>query len=407
MGVVVQGVFPPLESVLQPLAVSCSAAPPEAASWDQAQRLWWVLWSRCPGVGWVRLGQLIRHFGSLEAAWRAPTDQLALRMGWGASPRLRVDAYRRSWGADPLPRLADSGAGRRVLVPGDRRWPEGVQGLVRPPLVLHWQGRGELWSQLCRRRAVAVVGTRRPSSHGLAMAERLGAALARAGWPVVSGLAEGIDAAAHLGCLAEQGQPVAVLGTPLDRVYPRHHGELQRRVSQQGLLVSELASGAAVRAGHFASRNRLLVALAAAVVVVECPEASGALHSAEWAWSQGLPLWVVPGDAGKRSALGSNRLLAHGATPLLDPDDLIALLGDGPLGSRALSTGPMRSHLGPRKSRLLLAVGEGASLEQLTARLGQSASELAPQLLELELMGALRAEPGLQWRPCGSPGGSV
>jgi DNA processing protein len=400
MGDVVQGVFSAFEAALQPLPIPSSAMPQEAVPWDQAQRLWWVLWSRCPGVGWVRLGQLIREFGSLEAAWRAPADQLALRVGWGVSLRLSVDTYRRSWGADPLPRLAASGAGRRVLVPGDRRWPEGVQGLARPPLVLNWQGRGGLWSQLCRRRAVAVVGTRRPSSHGLAMAERLGAALAQAGWPVVSGLAEGIDAAAHRGCLAKHGQPVAVLGTPLERVYPRHHGELQRRVSQQGLLVSELAPGASVRAGHFATRNRLLVALAAAVVVVECPEASGALHSAEWAWSQGLPLWVVPGDAGKRSALGSNRLLAHGATPLLDPADLIGLLGDGPLGSPALAACSMSSHHALGKSRLLQAVGEGASLEQLTARLGQSASELAPQLLELELVGALRAEPGLQWRPC-------
>jgi DNA processing protein len=400
MGDVVQGVFSSFGAVAPPLGFPLGASRAEARCWDQAQRLWWVLWSRCPGVGWVRLGQLIREFGSLESAWRAPAEQLAQRLGWGAAPLHSVDTYRRSWGVDPLPQLAASGSGRRVLVPGDRRWPEGVQGLARPPLALYWQGRGALWSQLCLRRAVAVVGTRRPSGHGLAMAERLGAALARAGWPVVSGLAEGIDAAAHRGCLAEQGLPVAVLGTPLERVYPRHHGELQRRVSQQGLLVSELAPGAGVRAGHFASRNRLLVALAAAVVVVECPEVSGALHSAEWAWSQGLPLWVVPGDAGKRSALGSNRLLAHGATPLLDPGDLIALLGDGPLGAPALSSRTPLSAQGPGHSRLLQAVGEGASLEQLVAKLGESASELAPQLLELELVGVLRAEPGLQWRPC-------
>ena len=156
----------------------------------------------------------------------------------------------------------------------------------------------------------------------LAMAHSLGQALAGAGWPVVSGLAEGIDAEVHRGALASGGSPVGVLGTPLERVYPRHHTSLQPQVARCGLLVSEQAPGAAVLRGHFASRNRLLVALARAVVVVECPRVSGALHSADLAWSEGLPLWVVPADAARQSAAGSNRLLARGATPLLEPMDL-------------------------------------------------------------------------------------
>jgi DNA processing protein len=125
------------------------------------------------------------------------------------------------------------------------------------------------------------------------MARALGLALAQAGWPVVSGLAEGIDGAVHGGCLAGDGAPVGVLGTPLERVYPQHHGHLQRAVGLRGLLLSEQPPGAQVHRGNFAGRNRLLVALAAAVVVVECPPDSGALHSAAYAWEQGLPLWVV------------------------------------------------------------------------------------------------------------------
>lgn len=401
MGVVVQGVFSALPDLVGPAdrvhGMGCS---PGAVGWTRSQRLWWLLWSRCPGVGWVRLRQLIDAFGSLEEAWRASLDQCRLRLGWGDALLGAVDAFRRAWGPDPLPKLLlASHPDRRVLLPGDLRWPQGVRGLERPPLALHWLGRGSLWRHLGNRRAIAVVGTRRPSSHGLAMAERLGAALGRAGWPVVSGLAEGIDAAVHRGCLAAQGVPVAVLGTPLERVYPQHHAELQRRVAREGLLITEQPPGTGVRAGHFASRNRLLVALAAAVVVVECPATSGALHSAEWAWKQGLPLWVVPGDAAKRSALGSNRLLSHGATPLLDPADLTALLGAGPLVPQAPPARPLSGPWGPRHTRLLQAVGEGASLEELSAVLGQSAAALAPQLLELELAGALSAEPGLHWRP--------
>jgi DNA processing protein len=236
------------------------------------------------------------------------------------------------------------------------------------------------------------------------MARNIGAALAEAGWPVVSGLAEGIDAAAHQGCLRQGGRPVAVLGTSLDRVYPRHHTALQRQVSEQGLLVTEQPPGTVACPGHFAIRNRLQVALAAALVVVECPEISGALHSAELAWKAELPLWVVPADAGKASAAGSNRLLARGATPLISPADLIGQLGTGPIRPAArspslLHTGVAQAEPAPSDRSLLAAVGNGASLDQLCLELGQSASELAAQLLRLELSGHLTAEPGLCWRP--------
>jgi DNA processing protein len=239
------------------------------------------------------------------------------------------------------------------------------------------------------------------------MAHRLGGALAVAGWPVVSGLAEGIDGEAHRGALAARGAPVAVLGTPLERVYPRHHGSLQAEVGRMGLLLSEQPPGAAVLRGHFASRNRLLVALARAVVVVECPPRSGALLSAELAWSQELPLWVIPADAARQSAAGSNRLLAQGATPLLDPADLIAQLGPGPLARRAVTAAGPADRGGAAHSAaeraVLDAVGGGASLEDLCRHLGTSAAQLAPQLLQLELAGQLRAEPGLRWRPAARP----
>ena len=368
-------------------------------SGERSRRLWWLLWSCCPGIGWVRLQGLEAHFGSLERAWAAPAVEFSGLPGWRAGGCRRLEAYRARWGADPLPRWSRvCEGGRRILIPGDRRWPAAMHQLSRPPTQLHWRGRGSLWAPLSRRRAVAVVGTRRPSPHGLAMARRIGAALAESGWPVVSGLAEGIDAAAHQGCLAAGGAPVGVLGTPLERVYPRHHAVLQERVARSGLLVTESPPGSSVTPGHFACRNRLQVALAAAVVVVECPRGSGALHSADLAWRQELPLWVVPADAGRQSALGSNRLLCQGATPLLDPADLLDQLGRGPLAG-AVAPASAHGHLRPDQRVLLEAVGGGASLPQLRQMLGLPGAELADRLLELELTGRLCAEPGLRWRP--------
>lgn len=372
----------------------------DAAGWGREQRLWWLLWSGCPGIGARRLAKIRDSFCGLAAAWASPTEAFAALVGLGAVGCRQLEIYRAHWGADPLPRLArELDGGRRVLLPADRAFPLGLVELERPPVRLHWSGRGELWPLLRRRQAIAVVGTRRPSLHGIGMAEAIGAALAQAGWPVVSGLAEGIDGAAHRGCLARGGRPVAVLGTPLERVYPRHHRELQAEVAAQGLLVSELPAGTAVQAGHFAARNRLQVGLAQAVVVVECPLRSGALHSASLAMAQELPLWVVPADAGKASAAGSNRLLAQDATVLLEPADLIRQLGPGPLAPGDRPSPVVAGAPGSTDPALLTALGHGASLEQLCLALELPASALAPRLLALELGGLVRAEPGLCWRP--------
>jgi DNA processing protein len=368
--------------------------------WDRDQRLWWLLWSGCPGIGPSRLAAIRDSFCGLAAAWASPPEVLTALAGLGPASCRQLESYRAEWGLDPLPRLAQQfNGGRRVVLPADPAFPPALLDLERPPLRLHWSGRGWLWPLLHRRQAIAVVGTRRPSRHGLAMAEAIGAALAQAGWPVVSGLAEGIDGAVHRGCLAHGGRPVAVLGTPLERVYPRHHDALQAEVMAEGLLVSELPAGTAVQAGHFAARNRLLVGLSRAVVVVECPLRSGALHSATLAMRQELPLWVVPADAGKASAAGSNRLLAQDATVLLEPADLIRQLGPGPLVPPDAYPPSGSNAPGVADPVLVSALGRGASLEQLCLALDQPAAVLAARLLALELRGQVRAEPGLCWRP--------
>ena len=371
--------------------------------WNQQARLWWLLWCHCPGLGPQRLAELVAGFETLEAAWHAPLSSLGTLGQWSDRLLQGVEAYRQSWGGDPLSEAAKRWhGGRGVLLPGDRRWPAKIAHAQPPPAALYWEGRGSLWQPLSKRQAVAVVGTRRPSRHGLKVSRHIGSVLAQAGWPVVSGLAAGIDGAVHEGCLQAGGVPIGVLGTPLGRVYPRHHAALQASVGQQGLLVSELSPGAPVSKGSFALRNRLQVALASAVILVECPVGSGALHSAELAWRESLPLWVVPADTDRISAQGSNGFLARGATPLTRPEDLLRLLGPGPL--KAPRDAPNALHQPsasptPHTQRLLKALGRGASLEELCQSLQTSSQSLLPHLLELEACGTLVAEPGLFWRP--------
>ncbi len=396
------------------------AAPPERRQRRQRrrghdprveeERLWRLIWANAPGIGWLRLERLEAMFGTLDLAWQATEADLLHALGGRTQLRQReqasLAAYRAELGPQPLSSPPSPEQRQRWAQPGclsadDPAFPPALLELDRPPLRLFWRGRGSLWPRLAAAQAVAVVGTRRPSRHGATMARAIGRALAEAGWPVVSGLAEGIDAEAHRGCLEAGGHPVGVLGTPLERVYPRHHEELQNAVAQRGLLISELPAGTPGRAGHFALRNRLQVALAQAVVLVECPAASGALHSATLAWELGMPLWVVPADASRVSAAGSNRWLSQGGTALLQPSDLISSLGDGPLLRRQPTgttggSGPLFN----REAALLAALGAGASLDQLCERLRQSPAALSERLLRLELAGLLKSEPGLWWRPC-------
>jgi len=374
----------------------------------EASRLWRSIWSRCPGVGWRRLEQLEGLFGGLNQAWQATDQELehALRgTQINARDLQRIETYRQQLGPSPLsdpPTTHERRrwGGQRCLMPGDPAFPRALEDLDHPPLALHWAGQGSLWAPLRQRRAVAVLGTRRPSRHGLAMAEAIGRALAQAGWPVVAGLSEGIQAAAHHSCLQVGGTPVAVLGTPINQSSPRGLGGLQQGISTQGLSLSEWPEGTASRAAQFSLRQRLVVGLVQALVLVECPLESAALHTAELGWAQGIPLWVVPADAGRSSAAGSNRLLAKGGTALLDPADLVNQLGSGP--RRKPNRPPMptaHAALLRREAALMGALGQGATLEQLCHSLRLSPVGISQRLLQLELAGLVRSAPGLWWHP--------
>ena len=359
----------------------------------RSRRLAWYRWACIDGFGVATLQRLEAVFGSLEAAWQTPLPVLQRRGGLNKN-QLKTLAIALDT-PPPLPPQC-------WLAPTDPAFPAPLRQLDRPPLQLFWQGKGSTWPYLNRRQAVAVVGSRTASDHGLAWAERLGRDMAEAGWPVVSGLAAGVDAAAHRGCLAGHGRPVGVLGTHLQRSYPQDNQDLQQQVGTDGLLFSEQPAGVPVRRGHFAARNRLLVSIVKALVVVECPRNSGALIAARLAREAGVPLWVVPADAGRRSAEGSNQLLQRGAAVLLDGDDLCRKLGPGPLLSRQKEEEALPSQQTEppcSMAQLLLEqLGQPRTLEELQEQVGaEDQGLLLTRLFELQLDGAVRSLPGLRW----------
>ena len=277
------------------------------------------------------------------------------------------------------------------------------------PDVLFLEGRRP---EVLRAPRVAIVGTRAASVHGLADAWELGAFLGAAGVSVVSGLAIGIDGAAHHGALqaaeaAEQrGQapmagPVGVVATGLDIVYPRRHRALFERVRRYGVLLGEQPYGTAPNRGRFPIRNRIIAALADVVCVVEATLTGGSRITAERALDYGRPVLAMPGSRRNPAAAGCNALIADGAQPLLDPTDVLVALGLTPAGQRLWSTAPASAD-GPKPSGgaaviLKLLAGEAAHPDQLATRSGLDPGQVALAVEELVALGRATRDRGFVW----------
>jgi DNA processing protein len=242
--------------------------------------------------------------------------------------------------------------------------------------------------------AVAIVGSRRATPQGLAVAERLAGDLAARGVTIVSGLARGIDTAAHRGALDAGGRTLAVLGSGVDRTYPPENRRLAARIAEHGAVISQFAPGMPALAHHFPVRNRLLAALALGVVVVEAAEASGSLITAGHAADLGRDVMAMPGPAGSPLSRGAHGLIRDGAVLVEDWADVVAVL---PERWRAcvVTPAPVATGPGSAPDPILALIGaEPASIEELIERSGSSASHVAARLLALELDGRVRQLPG-------------
>jgi DNA processing protein len=271
----------------------------------------------------------------------------------------------------------------------DGGYPAQLHDLDEPPAALHGIGDASLVRGIARESAVTIVGSRHPSAYGLEVAGELGYLLAGAGLVVVSGMALGIDSAAHRGALDAGGPTVAVLGGGPDVVYPRSERRLYERIASHGAVVSEMPPGTAPGRGCFPRRNRIMAALGAMTVVVEAAQPSGSLITAEQAAKLGRDVGAVPGRVTSRVARGTNALLAEGAAVIRDAQDVLdRMLGVG--AATARRDGPA---LDVELHRLLEAVEGGAATPDAAAvAAGVAAADAAVGLARLELLGYLQAD---------------
>ncbi|MCB9372041.1 MAG: DNA-protecting protein DprA [Microthrixaceae bacterium] len=352
-----------------------------------------------PGMGPARLVAVARAWPDLAEAWGRVLDgriadepTVAAALGRSARDlrgRGRPQARRIEPG-EVLDRHRSAGG---VSASRGAAYPEALAGDVEPPVVLFHRGRPDVLAGP----RVAVVGTRDCTGYGRQLARRLGRDLAVAGVRVVSGLALGIDGAAHEGALRVEGggPPVAVVGSGLDVVYPRAHGALWAQVEETGVVLSEAPLGAAPERWRFPSRNRVVAALADVVVVVESPRRGGSLHTVDAALERDVPVLAVPGPVTSPTSAGCNQLLADAVAGVArDAGDVLSLLG---LSQAAVARGGAdpRPSPTPDQAAVLDAFGwQPAVLEQLAVRTALGLGTVAEALHALEAAGWVAASGG-------------
>ncbi len=355
----------------------------------------WIALRAVKGIGPVLFRRLLERFETADAALTACPDQLVNIKG--VTPQIIADMAGkecRHFAEAECKRIEQ--ANIRLLTFLDADYPRRLFEIGDPPPLLYLRGQIPDWDP-----AVAVVGARRATRDGLKSAERLSADLAAAGVTVVSGLARGIDTAAHRGALLGKGTTVAVLGCGLDLDYPPENSQLATEISHTGCIISEFPLGTQPLAEHFPRRNRIISGLSRGVLVVEAVEKSGSLITARYALDQGREVMAVPGSINITACRGSNRLIKDGAQ-LVDcvQDILLACQIDKPATELPLlqlqtKTEKPRHNLTPREALVYELIAQGPrQMDEIIQALELTAGEVSAMVLGLELKGIVQQLPG-------------
>jgi len=369
----------------------------------------WLRLDLTPGIGNVTARRLLAAFGLPEAIFQ----QSAQALEQVVSAR-QADALLQT--PEPLSALLDTtwawiqadSHQRRILSLGDALYPEGLLQMEDPPLLLYGMGAERVWQadvlQHLGLLGLAIVGSRNPTPQGIGNAQQFAQSLAEAGLTIVSGLALGVDGAAHegalLGAAPDQLATIAVVGTGLDRVYPAQHRDLAHRILRQGVILSEFPLGTGPFAAHFPQRNRIISGLSRGVLVVEAALQSGSLITARLAAEQGRDVFAIPGSIHSTQSRGCHALIKQGAKLVESAEDVLEELEWESTAYPDLTAIDAGSQQLPeptdrRESPLLQALGyDAAGLDALQARTGIPTPELLAQLMALELNGEVARLPG-------------
>jgi DNA processing protein len=350
----------------------------------------WLALSLVSGLGPAGFRAILRTYGSPREVLKADEDDLKRRGG------LREDLARRiakgRFIADPeLEYMKSKEAGARIITLEDPEYPAPLKEIPDAPPVLYLKGLRLSGDTIF----VAVVGSRTPTSYGVRSAEVISEGLAQAGVGVVSGLASGIDAAAHRGCLKAEGFTAAVVGTGIDRVYPSSNRELFEEITRKGVVISEFPMGTPPDARNFPRRNRIISGISRAVLVVEAAERSGSLITASMALEQGREVFAVPGSIQSPRSAGTHFLLKNGAALCEKAEDILSVLGIGSRGGKGPYEVREQEALGDEEKRIYSILEPyPIHVDSIIERAGLGPGKVLAILLALEMKGAVKQLPG-------------
>jgi DNA processing protein len=376
--------------------------------------LHWLALRLVPGLGTRRANQLTERFQTPQAIFRASASELEAAGLSGGLARSVSSGCSFEDAASQRELMLNAGA--MLICQSDPRYPAALRRIYDPPAVLFARGRLELLSSI----GVGVVGTRRPTPYGIAAAERLSADLARAGVAIVSGMARGIDTAAHRACLSAGGQTIAVLGCGVDVVYPSENKKLAAEIVLKGLILSEFPMGATAFPQNFPIRNRIISGMTCGLLVVEGAQYSGSAITARLAMEQGREVFAVPGNITSKMSWGPNLLIKQGAKLVQDWNDIVVELpqaeqrrlideGRQRIMNQGFTDDPESSGIPsasqPSESGLQSVAARGIlqrlktdaaiHLDTLVESMEEaSPSEIIAALFELEILGFVRQQPG-------------
>lgn len=345
-------------------------------------------------VGPVTVRALVACLGSAESILTVPEQELLRAPGVGVETAKAIVRQRDAIDVEAELAWADE-LDARIISQVDAEYPKRLLEIHDPPLVLYVKGELELRDG----QGVAIVGTRHATHYGLDCAQRLGYELGRAGISVLSGLAVGIDTAAHRGALKGGGRTVAVLGSALSNVYPAVNAELAESIAEQGAVLSELPLARSADRTTFPMRNRIVSGLSVGVVVVEAGRKSGALITSDQAAEQGRTVFAVPGRIDSPASSGTNWLLKQGARVVTGVDDILDELGQLFPGSRMMSESvkPLAVKLSEEEVRVVAELERGVSdVDELVRGLGLGAAKVGSILVGLEMRRVVNLLPGRQ-----------
>ena len=349
----------------------------------------WLRLSLIPGIGGETQRKLLKAFGLPQAIFSASFSNLRAVVGDKAAQLLLAGENATAIAA--ALQWADS-EDQHILTLADTNYPQALLEIPDPPSLLYVRGRCELLN----RPALAIVGSRHPTPQGLQNAENFAAALAAEGLVIVSGLALGIDTAAHKGALNAQGDSIAFIGTGIDRIYPARNLELAHQLARKGCVVSEFPLGTPAIASNFPRRNRLISGISRGVLVVEAAPQSGSLITARLAGEQGREVFAIPGSIHSPQSRGCHQLIKQGAKLVETAEDVrVELRWAGPVvmdTDRAVAAANTSS--APDDPLLALLGFDPCSLDELAERSSLPVETLNTRLLQLELVGELCSLPG-------------